>query len=177
MLIVLNALRVNALNRRLSRLDVAGFAAGGFIIRATTTSGAAGTAHMIGGGPINWAVAACAVAIAAIPVAAAAHTRPTDLEPFKSTTEIVSMAALAAAFPRSIAGPGPVAVISTMSGLAICIVAGRSRSLLTVPGVLWAAIALLYPCIVDAVVTETLTAAGTITAILTVTTVVAAVAS
>lgn len=179
LLVVINALRTGAFKRRLSRMDAAALAGGGFIIRATSTVGAVAPPHIFsetGTAAIDYAAGAVAATVAAVAIAVAATAPTTQNEPYRGATEVAALAAIAAAFPQSVAGTAPATVVSIMSGLAISVVAGRSKSVATAPAIVWSAAALVYPAITDAIVTESRWAAAAVAAAVTVTTASVAVA-
>jgi len=180
LLVVINALRVNAFKTRSGRVDAAFVVASALVIRAAFGASAAAPPHIwsqTGAEAVDIAAAATAALVAAAAIAAATMTSVADTEPFRATTEMAALAATAAAFPQSVAGPGPATVIALMAGLAMCVVGGRSGSAAAAPGIVWATAAMIYPAITDAVVTKESSAAATVAAVVaaTITAVAAAI--
>lgn len=178
-LVVINALRVGAFKTRNGRVDAACLVTFAMIVRAVATSGGAAPPHIwsdLGSETVDIAIAVVAALVASASIAAAAWTSVKATEPFRATTEIAALAAAAAAFPQSVAGPGPATVVAAMTGLAICVVGGRSNSVAAAPGIVWATASLIYPAITNAVVTSSTPAAAAVSAVIAITAVVVAVA-
>jgi hypothetical protein len=179
LLLILNALRVGAFATRNGRVDAACVVTFALVMRATVTSGAAAPPHIwseSGTDAADIVIAIGAATVAAAAVIAAAWSSVDAVEPFRVTTEHAALAAVATSFPQSVAGPEPATVIAAMTGLAICAVGGRSKSIAAAPGIVWATACMIYPAIADAVVTSTTTATAALSIVIAVTTTTVAVA-
>ena len=144
LLLVITAASRNVMQRVASRADVA-VVTGGVLLLNYCNGGVV---------PPHIAAVETAAAVVLGAVVGAAVSTSLDpslrIEPFRCTMEAAACAAVAAAFPHSLAGPGPAQLVSLLCGCAIIAVAGRARSAAAAPAVVWSVAALVYPTVVDA---------------------------